>query len=188
MIGIAIGIFFGLLPDIDSLLLLAKLKNFTEAGVEFKHHSYPTHFPIIYAPLVVIVIIIPNIYTLTMITALYLHLFADTFYTSDGIKWLYPFKNDFYSLLSAKTLGKHGIFWEFEYAKSPCYTLEFILLIGGCFVLWLNHIIFYHTPLWSIILLGSFIIVFLIGGLFIERKRKQYLKKKTDEIREKRIE
>jgi len=179
-----IGVIFGLLPDVDVVIIIIALIKGDKSkidGLDFKHHSYPTHFPLLYSPLIVITIIFPNIYTLTMVTALYLHLFADSFYTSDGIKWLYPFKNKFFAFQSEKTRGKHGILWEKEYKNTPLYHLEFVFLfIAGLFVL-SNHIFYYPTPVWHAWLLGLLIIGFFIGFFFVDRARFAYIKKRVAE-------
>ena len=114
-------------------------------------------------------------------TAVYLHLFVDSLYTSDGIKWLYPFKSEFYGLKNETTLGKHGIIWQHEYMKSPLYKLEFILLVGTGIIMWLNHIFYYQTPMWGIVLLGTLIIVFFVLAFLVERRHVKYVAIKVNE-------
>ncbi len=184
LLGIVLAIIFALLPDIDVFLLIIdqlRGKKSEKFGVDFKHHEYPTHFPIIYSPLIVLVIIIPNIYTVTIITAVYLHLFADSFYTSDGVKWLWPFNSKFYGLKNEKTLGKHGIFWQHEYNKTFSYKLEFVFLVLTCIIMWMNHIFYYQTPMWSIVLLGTLILCFFIVAFFVEKRHIKYVARKVKE-------
>ena len=176
---------FSLLPDIDGMIfIISRIKGdkSKEGGLNFKHHAYPTHFPLLYSPLIVITIIFPNIYTFTMVTALYLHLFTDSFYTSDGIKWLYPFQNKYYCLLSEKTKGKYGILWENEYKGTAMHKLEFILLIIAGSIVLLSQIFYYSTPVEHIWLLGVLIIGFIIGFFFIERASLAHIKKKVAEL------
>lgn len=184
LLGIAIGVVFGLLPDFDTVMILKDLIKGDKSkmdGLNFKHHSYPTHFPIVYSPLIVIMIIFPNIYTFTMVTALYLHLIVDSFYTSDGIKWLFPFKNDFFRFLSEKTKGKHGILWEHEYKETPMHKLELVLLIIAGSIVLLNHIFYYPTPVLYIWILGILILAFFIGFFLVDRARFGYIKKRAAE-------
>jgi LexA-binding, inner membrane-associated putative hydrolase len=179
-----IGVIFGLLPDVDVVIIIIALIKGDKSkidGLDFKHHAYPTHFPLLYSPLIVIMIIFPNIYTFTMVTALYLHLFTDSFYTSDGIKWLYPFQNKYFCFLSEKTKGKHGILWENEYKGTAMYKLEFILLIIAGSIVLLNHIFYYSTPVEYAWLLGMLIIGFIIGFFFVDRARFASIKKKAAE-------
>jgi hypothetical protein len=186
-LGIVVGVVFGVLPDFDVLIMLFSAMRggkFKMDGLDFKHHEFPSHFPLIYSPLIVIVIIFPNIYTFTMISALYLHLFVDSFYTSDGIKWLYPFKDKYYSLQSEKIKGKHGILWAFEYKKTPLYKLEFVFLAIACLILWLNHIFYYRLLSWQLGLVGGLIICFLIGYFFLERARTRHFEKSMAEREE----
>lgn len=180
-----VGVIFGLLPDVDVAIIIASLIKGDKSkmdGLDFKHHAYPTHFPLLYSPLIVITIIFPNVYTFTMVTALYLHLFTDSFCTSDGIKWLYPFQNKYFRFQSEKTKGKHGILWEKEYKGTPMYKLEFIFLIIAGSIVLLNHIFYYPTPVEHIWLLGVLIIGFIIGFFFVDRARFAHIKKRVAEI------
>lgn len=184
LLGIILAIGFALLPDIDVFLLVIdriRGKKSGKFGVDFKHHEFPTHFPIIYSPLIVIVIIFPNTITVSIVTAVYLHLLVDSFYTSDGVKWLYPFKSNFYGLKNENTLGKHGIIWQHVYMKTPLYKLEFVLLVATGLILFLNHIIYYQSPIWAISLLGGLLLVFFIGAFLIERMHVKYVEKKVTE-------
>jgi hypothetical protein len=184
MLGIALSILFGLLPDFDMVIFLKyiiKGERSKLSGTTFKHHEFPTHFPLLYSPLIVVAIIIPHIYTLSMVTAVYLHFFMDTFYTSDGIKWLYPFNKKFYLLSSAKTGGKQGIYWEKEYQTTFFYKLEFIFLALSCFVVWWNHLFYYQMSTGSLILFGVLIIGFFIGALLVERLHRRYIIKLATE-------
>ncbi|MFX1294433.1 MAG: metal-dependent hydrolase [Promethearchaeota archaeon] len=177
-LGIAFGIIFGLIPDFDIILFLKDLLKGDKSkrlGKTFKHHEFPTHYPILYSPLIILVIFIPNIYTITIITTIYLHLLLDTFYTSDGIKWLYPFNRKFYVLLSDKTIGKQGAYWEKAYKTTIFFKLEFILLAIAEFFLWWNHFYYYKTPTWSLILIGILAICFFLIMLLIERWRSRYI-------------
>lgn len=88
-------------------------------------------------------------------------------------------------MLSDKTRGKHGIFWEHEYKNTPIFKLEYFLLGCGCLILWLNHIIYYQIPMWGIILLGCTIIGFIIGTVLVERFRLKYLDRRVTEEKEK---
>lgn len=151
-------------------------------GLDFKHHGFPTHFPVIYSPLIFVTIFFPNIYTLTMLSAVYFHLFADTFFSSDGIKWLYPLKDKFYSFLSENIRGKHGIFWEKEYKKTPLFKFEFVLLAMACLFVVINHLFYYQMPIWQVWLLGGLLICFYIGFIFVDRARFRYIQRRAAEI------
>ena len=141
----------------------------------------PTHFPIVYSPLIILVILLPNIYTISIVTVIYVHLFVDSFCTSDGIKWLYPFNKKYYGFLNDKTKGKHGILWQNEYMTTPLYKIEFVLLVATCSIMWLNHIFYYKAPTWGVALLGGLVICFLIGAFLVERVHVKYVKAKAIE-------
>ncbi|MHA1266946.1 MAG: metal-dependent hydrolase [Candidatus Helarchaeota archaeon] len=184
--GIVFSILVALLPDIDAILLLFSYltgKGGKSRGTEFRHHGLPSHYPIIYTPLLILLVFFPNIYTYSLISGIYLHLFVDSIYTSDGIKWLYPFKKEFYGFLNKQTKGKHGIFWLESYMKTPLYKIEFILMIIGLIILWLNHIFYYHIPLWGLLLLGSLLICFGIGAFLVERAHVRYVERIAREER-----
>lgn len=188
LLGIALAILFALLPDIDGILLIIrriKGEKSKAFGAEFKHHEYPTHFPIIYSPLIILAIVLPNIYTISIVTGIYLHLFLDSFYTSDGIKWLYPLKDKYYGSLSEGIKGKHGMFWQSEYMGTPFYKLEFVFLVISCLILWLNHIFYYIAPIWAIGLLGGVIICFFGVAYLFERGHVKYIRAKVSEETEK---
>lgn len=189
ILGIAISIIFALLPDIDGFLLVVshfRRNSLDNPKIEFKHHGLPTHYPITYSPLILLAIFLPNIYTLSMVTSVYLHLLVDSFYTSDGIKWLYPFRKTYYRFCSEVTKEAHGIFWQHKYTRTPLYKIEFVLLVvGGC-ILWINHIVYYESPLWAITLIGALIVCFFIGAFIFERAHVKYVEKKAKEEKSKR--
>ncbi len=143
-------------------------------ATSFRHHEYPTHYPLLYTPLIVITIFLPNVYTFTMVTAVYLHFITDMFYTSDGIRWLAPFNKKFFQLMSKKTLNIHGAYWAKVYMGTPFYFLEFGLLGVAGFLFWWNHFTVYQAPTWCQILIGVLLAILFIGLFFFERWRSGF--------------
>ncbi|MHA1129452.1 MAG: metal-dependent hydrolase [Candidatus Helarchaeota archaeon] len=174
MLGIAIGIVFGLLPDFDVFLVLPELIRRDRSvvkGTKFRHHEFPSHYPLLYSPFILLVIFLPSIITFTMITALYLHLIGDSFCSSNGVQWLAPFSHRYTNFLSSKTQDKHGGYWAQAYQTTIFYKLEFVLLAVALSFFWWNHFYYYHIPTWGLIVVSVSVIWFFLTYLFVERKR-----------------
>jgi hypothetical protein len=174
MLGIALGIIFGILPDFDVLLVLPDMIKRDKSlikGTKFRHHGYPSHYPLLYSPLILVAVFFPNPITLTMVTALYLHFLGDTFCSSNGVKWLAPLSNRYVHFLNEKTQDKHGGYWTQAYQTTILYKLEFVLLAITLGILWWNHFYFYQIPTWGLYFIAISLTAFYIGGLFFERYR-----------------
>ncbi|MHA1229779.1 MAG: metal-dependent hydrolase [Candidatus Helarchaeota archaeon] len=143
-----LAIIAGLLPDlIDSVYLLIRKITSRRPGEkdkEFKHHSWPSHFPLIYSPILLLVIFFPSVLTIAICINLYLHFFLDTFYTDDGIRWLWPFlKNKKIQIASKSIMDKHGKEWLIAYRKSIFYKIEWVLYGLMSILLSFNAFLFY---------------------------------------------
>ena len=171
-------IFFGVFPDLDTLYWFFKKKG--RLSMEFQHHLYFwTHWPLSYAPLIVIFLIslIFNfypVYFLIPVIGVYCgHLIPDSIATGDGIMWgKIPWKKDRYAryvnLLASKTDGYHGRYWDVRYRKTIFFKLGHTAAISSliiiiCFLIF-KGISFSNTA--SYILL----IAFFIGTIILSLK------------------
>jgi hypothetical protein len=95
------GILFALLPDIDMVI-------FVVPGLKkvFKGHRELTHVPLVYLPIVVIVLFIAgSLWAGLFMCGIVLHLLHDTLWLGRGIKWLWPFSDR--SFKSFPDKGEH---------------------------------------------------------------------------------
>ena len=169
MIVVFLAIIVGLLPDlIDIIYSLISGIGFRSKDHEMRHHSWPTHFPIFYIPFIIICIIFPCILTFSMAINIYLHFLGDSFFTDDGIRWLWPFSKRYFKLLSKSMEGKHDKKWVVFYRKTPLWKIEWILFGISASIIIFNSYILYGMILFIITLI--FLIFFIILLLYIENK------------------
>ena len=121
---------FSILPDSDYLIryLVAKIRREKIRLNEVQHHKWPSHWPISYLPLLVIFLMTPSVTTFLMVFGVYSHLVLDLIATGDGIMLFYPFKKNFYMILSKHTKGKMGWEWVKTYKKLRVYKLEKVVI------------------------------------------------------------
>jgi hypothetical protein len=121
----------GMVPDLDGLLwkLLHPGK---KADTSFQHHlEYPTHWPVVYLPLVIFMIIawLVNFYpvqVLALTMGIYSHLVFDSISCGDGMNWGAPWGRRFINLCSSKTDGYHGLYWAARFKKTVFYKISLI--------------------------------------------------------------
>ena len=120
------------------LIIFYFVKQVVQTGkyaVPLKHHTWPSHWPVVYAPLLVVALITLEPFFLVAAGAVFLHLVMDMFFCNTGIRWLYPFSDKWYIFLSTKTKGRHGLAW------NKAYNRLFISKIDKvAFVLFLIHV------------------------------------------------
>lgn len=127
-------IFFSILPDLD--FLFYKIFKKGKYDSDFQHHQWPSHWPIIYLPLFILLILFPNLKLFLICYGLLSHFIMDTFLSGDGIMWLYPFSKRFFSLCDKKTKGCHGIKWFKLYKKKTIYKIDLLGFVALLFLLY----------------------------------------------------
>src|SRR3989338_3782405 len=90
---LALGAFFGFIPDLDFFLAFFKLKKFISSE-KLNHRRFATHAPLLYLLLFILsyYLIFPQhpLTALAFILGTWSHFLIDTF-AAEGIGWLYPF-------------------------------------------------------------------------------------------------
>jgi len=118
-------VLFSLFPDIDVAVdFIKQLFSKGKYDLPPKHHQNATHWPIVYVPLLALALITMEPFFLIAVSAIYLHLFMDIFYCSQGVMIFYPFSTKWYYLLSDKTKNKDGWEWNKTYKKLKIYTID----------------------------------------------------------------
>ncbi|MBD3229124.1 MAG: hypothetical protein GF329_13125 [Candidatus Lokiarchaeota archaeon] len=174
-LNVVIIIIAGILPDlIDSIYSTIKRISQKVKDDEFRHHAWPTHFPILYSPLIVISIIFPSVLTITIAINIYLHFIGDTLQTDDGIKWLWPFSNKYYKLFSEKMEGMHNMKWVYYYRQTFLYKIEWVLFVITSVIIIINAYILYNVILFIIALIIMPVLMICIR--IIEKKMLQNIK------------
>lgn len=96
-----LGTFFAFAPDLDTFYAFFKEKKFTISKSETNHRDYWTHRPMVWLVIALIVIVLaPNEYWrwvgITVALGSWSHFLLDSIRT--GVRWLWPFKKNFYAL------------------------------------------------------------------------------------------
>ena len=115
---------FSVLPDLD--FFYHALKRGGWQDYTLKHHKWASHWPIVYSPLIIAALIYPDRLITIACTAVYFHLFLDTFASGDGIMWFYPFSKKFYNFFSEGYRNKHGKAWFRTYLKRRLYKIDLL--------------------------------------------------------------
>ena len=121
---------FSVLPDFDLVVhfIIKKTKG-EKFSFNINHHKWLSHWPIFYAPFLILFIIHPSITTFVMMYGLYSHLLLDTFADGHGIMWLKPLSKKWFNYFAEKTRGKLGLKWLKAYTKTVFYKTERITAI-----------------------------------------------------------
>jgi hypothetical protein len=138
-----------------------------------------THYPIFYTPFIIAAFVFPSILTICMALAIYLHFLGDTFYTDDGIRWLWPFSKKYFKILSDTMEGMHDKDWVLAYRKTPLYKLEWVFFIATLIIITINAYLLFGLVLFIIAIIVS--ILFAISIRFIERRMVINIYKKFKE-------
>ncbi len=98
---IFIGIIFSLFPDID--FFVEFIKHGSVGGKIIREHRELIHFPLLYIPVILIVLSLFGIMWATFLSlGLLAHFLHDSIGIGWGIKWLWPFSKRAYKLFSEK--------------------------------------------------------------------------------------
>lgn len=114
-----------------------------------------------------------------MALAIYLHFIGDTFYTDDGIRWLWPFSKKYFKFLSDTMEGMHDKDWVIAYRKTPLYKLEWFFFITTLIIVIINAYLLFGLILFIIAIIVS--ILFAISIRFIEKRMVINIYKKFKE-------
>jgi len=110
-------LFFSLFPDFDIAVdFIYQMITKKKYKVPDNHHHLPTHWPVVYLPLVIIAIATLNTFFIIATGAIYVHLIMDTFFCSQGVMLFYPFSKKWYIFFSSKTKHKKGLDWNKAYS------------------------------------------------------------------------
>lgn len=124
---------FSLFPDIDLAIdFVYQLITKKKYKVPDYHHALPTHWAIVYLPLIVIAIITLSPFFIIAAGAIYVHLAMDTLFCSEGVMLFYPFSKKNYIFFSSKTKHKKGLDWNKAYSTlmiSKIDKLAFLLVL-----------------------------------------------------------
>ncbi len=121
---------FSVLPDVDLLIhwLQTRITNI-KFNPGINHHLWPSHWPISYVPLVLIMIIWPSTTTILMVFGIYSHLVLDSIACAWGIMWFYPFSKHWYNYFALKFRGiNDGFSWLKKWNQTGFHTAELISL------------------------------------------------------------
>ena len=133
--GVAI-IFFSIIPDFDYIInIFNQLITTGKYKIPMNHHGWPSHWPIIYTPLIVASIVTGNIYVIIATIAIYIHLAMDTMFCNQGIMIFYPFNKKWYNFFSESTKGKGGLKWNDAYSKLMIYKFDWVAFIIAVIIL-----------------------------------------------------
>jgi hypothetical protein len=130
---ILMGAFLGLLPDLDSLIVLL-LGKWSPGAEQLSHHSYFTHTPLFYLLIAGIIwLVLDWEWALLFLTVTIIHLLMDSWSTDDGIMWLWPFRNDQYSLfpMDSHANGIFGLQFYARYVLTPRLILPELLIVAA---------------------------------------------------------
>jgi len=110
-------LFFSLFPDFDIAVdFIYQMITKKKYKVPDSHHALPTHWPIVYLPLVVAIATL-NTFFIIATGAIYVHLMMDTLFCNEGLMFFYPFSKKWYIFFSSKTKQKKGLDWNKAYSK-----------------------------------------------------------------------
>jgi len=140
-VSLGLAALIGILPDLDTLLILALTRNW-RLRARNAHHQFFTHTPFFYLLLTLLLSLFMPIHAVVLFGLLtILHMVLDSWATDDGIMWKWPKAGDRtqYSLFPqvAHVDGVHG--WEYyaKYYFRTWYTAlpELVFLCGGVLVM-----------------------------------------------------
>jgi inner membrane protein len=129
---LAIGLFAGILPDLDLAWFVL-----VDKGQHF-HHSYWIHIPFYWLIIGLIAFIAIKISKkkdllvplVIFLSGIFLHLFLDTFV--GGIKWLYPFSTESIFIASVPAIYNY---WVYNFIFHWTFLLEVIIMIWAGIIL-----------------------------------------------------
>ncbi|PIN81152.1 hypothetical protein COV13_02150 [Candidatus Woesearchaeota archaeon CG10_big_fil_rev_8_21_14_0_10_32_9] len=127
---VIVFVFFSVLPDFDYLLDLIRQKTKRKKyEVPGHHHSWPSHWPIVYSPLILVAAITQDAFFILAAIAVFIHLAMDMFFCNEGVMFFYPFSKKWYNFFAENTKGKEGLDWNKAYNKLVIHKFDWIATI-----------------------------------------------------------
>ncbi len=130
---ILVGVFLGLLPDLDTFFAL--IFGIWSPGAQMlSHHRYLTHTPVFYLIVSAIIWLISDWKWAILFLAVTLsHLVMDSWSTDDGIMWLWPLRTEQYSIFSMDVHagGIYGLEFYTRYIQTPRLILPEIFFVAA---------------------------------------------------------
>ena len=126
-------IIFSIILDLDYFFnLIGQLVTTGKYRIPDHHHGWPSHWPIVYVPFVILALVLRNDYLTIGVLSIYVHLAMDTMFCNEGLMLFYPFSRKWYKFFSEKTKNKPGLKWNDAYSKLVIYRFDrvaFILMV-----------------------------------------------------------
>ncbi|MGB0757321.1 MAG: metal-dependent hydrolase [Patescibacteria group bacterium] len=113
-------------PDVD--FLFGMWSEFKHPEKKESHHAYITHAPLVYVPIIIVLMVIEMKLGLLVMYGLLTHFIMDSLVAPDGIRWLYPFKDKFY-LWTKITKDLYGFAFLNKYRSLRLYTVDNIAFL-----------------------------------------------------------
>lgn len=121
------------LPDFDYIYALYQMKKHPEKYRS--HHQFMTHAPLLYIPLVLLIIFFNWHIGFLFLYGLLTHFVMDSLIAPDGIRWLYPFSKKFF-LWTSYTKGQFDVRqWLASYKKLPVYFFDNLAFVATVFLI-----------------------------------------------------
>jgi len=131
------------LSDLLSLVFYTAIPGFNSFENEVftappVHHTWPSHYPIIYVPLLFSLIIWPDLKLFLVFLGIFSHFILDSFF-GGKIMWLYPFSKKPFLIFGGDLINYKEKQYFIAYKKHPIYKLEilgFIILVLKLISFW----------------------------------------------------
>ncbi len=149
---VALGGFFGFVPDLDMFYIFWKEHGFHSTGVRFNHRQFITHTPFFWLVLGVFTAFIGgttlwHYAAAVIVLGAWSHLLLDSMVT--GVRWLWPFNEKFYALKNPGVMevnmatGFWNHWWnlvKWYYRKARLTFWVEIIIIGiATIVFWISR-------------------------------------------------
>lgn len=111
-------IFFSVFPDFDYVADYVYQKVVKGSyKIPDNHHSLPSHYPIVYTPLIPLAVFTGEPFFIIATSAIFVHLLMDVLFCNEGVMLFYPFSTKWFNFFAKKTAGKPGLEWNKVYSK-----------------------------------------------------------------------
>jgi len=175
-----IAILAGMFPDADFIILLIEKKNLDLGGNAQHHLHSPLHWPVVYTPLAVVVIlsgighfIFP--YILAIGLGILSHFLLDMIASGDGINWAMPWGKTFVNFFCSATDGYHGNYWSARYRHTTAFKFEVASVLLSIILVFLFFMQGHSTSVESTVLYwGSIAVIAGAAASGWKRPKEKY--------------
>ena len=135
------GGFFGFAPDLDMFYAFLKNRGFSFHDTTIYHRDYITHTPLFWLVICSLILLFSvgifwKLFAIVLLLGAVSHLFLDSFKV--GIRWFWPWSNDYFAFLNPdpkeyhQTKGFFRYWFDFLkiYTTDPTFRPTFILEIA----------------------------------------------------------